>query len=192
MAKLAGFAEVRAARTLVLPDAEWDRGRPLELRALVDRAEAQLQAREDFIAVAAHELRNPMTPLLAQVQHLLRQARRDGSDPGLTKGLERLELFTLHYIRRASTLLEISRLNAGLLHLEPSEVDLGAGRGNHQRLRADGAALALRAAGRDRKGHRRDLGSAGPRAGIRQHPVQRPHVLASAGPSPSAWRATAP
>lgn len=103
-----------------------DQGSTTELRALVDELRAQLQAREDFIAVAAHELRNPMTPLLAQVQHLLRQARRDDSDPGLIKGLERLELFTLHYIRRASTLLEISRLNAGLLHLEPSEVDLSA------------------------------------------------------------------
>jgi signal transduction histidine kinase len=95
-----------------------------ELEALVDELRAQVKARDDFIAVAAHELRNPMTPLLGQVQHLLRQARRDGLPEGMVKGLERLELITLHYVRRASTLLEISRINTSGIHLEPSWFDL--------------------------------------------------------------------
>ena len=101
-----------------------DQSSTTDLEALVEELRAQVKAREDFIAIAAHELRNPMTPMLGQVQHLLRLARREEAAPNLVKGLERLELITLHYVRRATTLLEVSRVNSGVLNLEPKPTDL--------------------------------------------------------------------
>ena len=35
-----------------------------------------MHARDAFIAIAAHELRNPMTPMLRYVEHILSVGRR--------------------------------------------------------------------------------------------------------------------
>ena len=81
----------------------------------------------EFLATMAHELRNPMTPILGQV-HLLRTIARDeGPLPGkLSRGLERLEAAVEVFMRRATTLLEVSRIASGRLELHPSQVDLSA------------------------------------------------------------------
>ncbi len=76
----------------------------------------------DFIALVAHELRNPMTPILMQVQRLARLANDTGE--GLRRDLERLQLAVDVYMRRATTLLDLSRIAAGHLELKPGAVDL--------------------------------------------------------------------
>lgn len=83
-----------------------------------------MAARDNFIAVAAHELRNPMTPIVGQVELLLGRARREGASAATITGLERLEISVSHYVRRATALLEISRVNAGRLILEPAAFDM--------------------------------------------------------------------
>ncbi|WP_210497404.1 sensor histidine kinase [Microvirga antarctica] len=80
-------------------------------------------ARDAFLAVAAHELRNPMTPILAHVQRLARISAVSG-DPEMAKGLKRLERLVEHYIRRATALLEVSRMTTGKLVLNPERFDL--------------------------------------------------------------------
>ena len=95
-----------------------------ELRAAVEDLQAAVRARDDFIAVAAHELRNPMTPIAGQVD-LLRAAVRRGESQAMVLGrLDRLEFFVRHYIRRATTLLDISRATSGEVRLEPANIDL--------------------------------------------------------------------
>jgi two-component system OmpR family sensor kinase len=82
-------------------------------------------ARDAFLAVAAHELRNPMTPILAHVQRLRRVV--DSSEPArddLTHGLGRLEKLVEHYVRRATALLEVSRMTTGKRSLEIQTFDL--------------------------------------------------------------------
>ena len=91
---------------------------------LVDELRAALAARDEFIAIAAHELRNPMTPIVGQVQLLLARARREQVSPALLHGLEALEMAVDHYVKRATTLLEITRLNADQVRLETSSFDL--------------------------------------------------------------------
>jgi two-component system, OmpR family, sensor kinase len=82
-------------------------------------------ARDAFLAVATHELRNPMTPILAQVQRLHRVARiSGGSDGEIAQGLKRLETLVEHYVRRATALLDVSRITSGKLHLTPEPFDL--------------------------------------------------------------------
>ena len=88
-------------------------------------------ARDAFLAVAAHELRNPMTPIRGRVQLLRRMLQRSGDDKDalvvkMDKGLERVEGLIEQYIKRATTLLEVSRATTGQLHLDLVAVDLCA------------------------------------------------------------------
>jgi len=91
-------------------------------------AKAELRARDEFLAIAAHELRNPMTPIAAWVELLITQARRQSSHvpPGILSGLERLGYLVNAYIRRATTLLDVSRISTGNLQLTPAEIDLSS------------------------------------------------------------------
>ena len=85
-----------------------------------------VRARDEFVAIAAHELRNPMTPLLLQVSALLAAARspRRCRPEVLVPRLEALELAAQEFVRRATTLLDVSRVAAGNLRIELAEVDL--------------------------------------------------------------------
>lgn len=91
---------------------------------LIEELRAAISARDEFIAIAAHELRNPMTPIVGQVQLLLSRARREQVSPALLSGLEMLEMAVDHYVHRATTLLEITRLNAEDVRLDPASFDL--------------------------------------------------------------------
>lgn len=102
--------------TIPSPDADRER--------LIEELRAAIAARDEFIAVAAHELRNPMTPIVGQVQLLLSRARRERVSESLISGLEMLETAVDHYVRRATTLLEITRLNAEKIQLQPTSFDL--------------------------------------------------------------------
>ena len=85
-----------------------------------------VRARDEFVAIAAHELRNPMTPILLQVGALLAAARspRRCRPEVLVPRLEALERAVEEFVRRATTLLDVSRVAAGNLRLEPAAVDL--------------------------------------------------------------------
>jgi two-component system, OmpR family, sensor kinase len=97
---------------------------PDDQQRLIEELRAAVSARDEFIAIAAHELRNPMTPIVGQVQLLLSRARREQVSPALLQGLEMLEVAVDHYVRRATTLLEITRLNTEDLRLEPTAFDI--------------------------------------------------------------------
>jgi two-component system, OmpR family, sensor kinase len=96
-------------------------------RLVVELTQA-VHARDAFIAIAAHELRNPMTPILGYVEHMLSVSRRPESEcpEAIILGLERLDGLITEYIKRATTLLDISRITAGKLRAELSVADLSA------------------------------------------------------------------
>ncbi len=94
-----------------------------ELRRLNQELRDAIRARDDFLAIAAHELRSPMHALLLQVAGALLVARRGGDDE-LIKRLERVKLVLDRYIKRATVLLEVSRINAGGAELRIEELDL--------------------------------------------------------------------
>src|SRR5271157_5407093 len=102
---------------------------PLSQHArLIAELTQAVHARDAFIAIAAHELRNPMTPILGYVEHVLLVGRRPESEcpEGIIAALERLAGLITEYIKRATTLLDISRITAGKLRAELSVVDLSA------------------------------------------------------------------
>ena len=94
-----------------------------ELERINEELRRLIRARDDFLAIAAHELRSPMHALRLQIGNVLTAARR-GSQEDLITRLERMRLAVESYVRRATTLLEISRVNADQLRLRYEQLDL--------------------------------------------------------------------
>jgi signal transduction histidine kinase len=110
------------------PSANGATSRETALAARVAELEDELRARDDFLAIAAHELRNPMTPISARLELLLTKAHRmpDRVSAVLLKDLEHLERLVSEYLRRATTLLDVARVSSGKFDLQTFEIDLSA------------------------------------------------------------------
>ena len=94
------------------------------LRSNTELSEA-IAARDAFIAVAAHELRNPMTPMIGQIDLLLAGLQAGRYSPEqVEQRLRRVRQAMNHYVKRASALLDVSRITSGKLTLEPTPFDL--------------------------------------------------------------------
>jgi len=91
-----------------------------------------VQARDEFISIAAHELRNPLTPLLMTVQSMRRTIERqagerhEGTPAPIVAGLARLDRVVQHYVKRCDSMLDISRLSSDTFRIEWAETDLAA------------------------------------------------------------------
>jgi two-component system, OmpR family, sensor kinase len=94
-------------------------------RRLAELAEA-VAARDNFIAIAAHELRNPMTPMMGQIELLLNGVKANKySLTQIEDRVERIHRAMGHYLKRAATLLDVSRITSGKLRLALAPCDLG-------------------------------------------------------------------
>jgi signal transduction histidine kinase len=83
-------------------------------------------ARDAFLAVAAHELRNPMSGIMLAATNLGHLAKHS-TDPAhtwLPSRVALLERQARRFVRRATMLLDVSRLTSGQLRLDPELVDL--------------------------------------------------------------------
>lgn len=83
----------------------------------------ELQRRDDFLAVAAHELRNPMHSLSLQLASAQALAGL-GDLPAVLHRLRRAQATLNRYVDRATVLLDLGRLNAQAFPLARREVDL--------------------------------------------------------------------
>ena len=91
----------------------------LESRKLIDDA-ARVRAREeatrlrdDFLSSAAHDLKTPLTTLLAQAQLMERRVERDPSAPADAKGIRRLVTETRRLNGLVLELLDAARAEQG-------------------------------------------------------------------------------
>ncbi len=86
---------------------------------------AAVAARDSFIAIAGHELRNPMGAILLAVTNMLRAPyANEGLPEWLVPRLASLERQARLFVRRATTLLDVTRITSGHLRLDPELVDL--------------------------------------------------------------------
>ncbi len=94
-------------------------------REVAERKRAE-EARDEFLSVAAHELKTPMTSLRGFSQVLLGQLDRGQTpDPErLSQALRAVDRQTEKLALLVSQLLDISRLEAGRLLLEPQRTDV--------------------------------------------------------------------
>lgn len=123
-----------------------------ELAAAFDRMREQLaaleRARREFIANASHELRTPIFALGGHVELLTEEDMDEGTR---REFLAEMRLQIERLTRLATDLLDLSRLDAGRLHVEMTPVDLaeiaeslasefgGVGRGHDHVLVTDTA-----------------------------------------------------
>jgi signal transduction histidine kinase len=104
----------------------------LESRALIDHA-ARVRAREeatrlkeDFLSAAAHDLKTPLTTVVAQAQFLERKATRDPSAPSDLQGLQRIVREAQRLSALVTDLLDAARMEQGRLVADREPIDLGA------------------------------------------------------------------
>ncbi len=95
----------------------------LDNARLYDEAQEAVRRRDEFLAMLAHELRNPLAAILSaeQVMEL-----RGGLPPALTAALEVVERQGRHMARLLDDLLDISRVMHGKIQLRREPVDLVA------------------------------------------------------------------
>lgn len=104
----------------------------LESRALIDEA-ARVRAREeatrlkdDFLSAAAHDLKTPLTAVIAQAQLMERRARRDPAAPTDLRGIGRIVQDAQRLRHLVTELLDVGRVEQGKLLDKREEVDLVA------------------------------------------------------------------
>ncbi len=94
-----------------------------ERNRLYEEARDAVKARDAFLSVAGHEIRTPLSALNLIVYQLARQVRGLGNEKAVDLAT-RCEKQVARLIRLADELLDVSRISAGTLHLDPEEMDL--------------------------------------------------------------------
>jgi signal transduction histidine kinase len=105
-----------------------DDQRRRERERLLAELQQALHVRDDFLMVASHELRTPMTSLQLTASSVLRQLDKRGAQPLSPERLEerirtvKRQLDRLEHL--INTLLDVSRIGAGRLELQLERVSL--------------------------------------------------------------------
>ena len=93
------------------------------LSSRVRELEEALRSRDEFLAVLAHELRNPLAPIRS-VAEIIRKVGH--SDENLMKASDVLERQVAHMCRLVDDLLETARMRRGHFVLEKEIVDIAS------------------------------------------------------------------
>jgi signal transduction histidine kinase len=126
-AKVSVFAELyRKTRALERLNAELEQ-RVTERTAALEATTAALQEadrrKDEFLAILAHELRNPLAPIRTAVQ-LLRN--RDLAEPQSMRAREVIERQVQHLVCLIDDLLDVSRITRGMITLQRERVLIDA------------------------------------------------------------------
>jgi len=83
------------------------------------------RAKDDFLAVAAHELRSPLAAVRGYADLLVRREQRRGEeDSPELRGLNILAQQVTHMLRMVDNILDVSRIDAGQVSLQLQRVNL--------------------------------------------------------------------
>ena len=96
----------------------------IEDARLYSAALDSLRLRDDFLSVAGHELKNPLNALQLQLRVLARKAREERLSDSLAERAERVARTGERLGVLIEDLLDVSRITAGQLQLQRSEMDL--------------------------------------------------------------------
>ena len=94
----------------------------MENAELYRRAQAAIRIREDFVSIASHELKTPLTPLKLQLSSTRKRLPEDRQV--LAERLAILDRQVDKIDQLVSQLLDVSRIAGGRMELEPQWVDL--------------------------------------------------------------------
>jgi PAS domain S-box-containing protein len=76
-----------------------------------------------FLAMLAHELRNPLAPIRNGVELL---KLKSGGEPTILETTKMMERQVTHLVRMVDDLLDVSRIVTGKIHLDKEPTDVGA------------------------------------------------------------------
>jgi signal transduction histidine kinase/CHASE1-domain containing sensor protein len=101
----------------------------LDNARLYQEAREAVRVRDEFLSVASHELKTPLTPLTLKLEVLERRMRAEaGEDPERRRNVETLEV-AMRQVRRlgrlVTDLLDVTRITAGRMRLERAPMELG-------------------------------------------------------------------
>jgi len=81
--------------------------------------------KDHFLAVLGHELRNPLTPLVASLELLRHKfARTPDLDPSIARTRDIMERHVEHLTRLAEDLVDVARINSGKVELRKALVSI--------------------------------------------------------------------
>lgn len=105
------------------------RRRQYQVRDLLSQQEVSLKARDEFLSIASHELKTPITTLKLQVQMRKRFIKKGDISVYAPDKVQNLIETTEHQVARIERLvddmLDISRIENGKLKLQYEQFDLG-------------------------------------------------------------------
>ena len=96
----------------------------------------QERRKDEFLATLAHELRNPLAPM----RYALALVRMGGDEAMKAKAFDVIDRQVSVMARLVDDLLDLSRINRGLIHLQPERVEVAGLL--HQAVEAAGPAIA--------------------------------------------------
>jgi PAS domain S-box-containing protein len=96
-------------------------GASLENARLFHELQEADRAKDQFLAMLGHELRNPLAPIRNAI-HALRE--RERADPAASRLREIIDRQTQHMTRLVDDLLDVSRITSGRIELKSEAVDL--------------------------------------------------------------------
>jgi signal transduction histidine kinase len=127
----------------------------IENSRLYEASRAAVVVRDEFLAIASHELKTPLTPITLQLQSLLAMVRKgtlkDATPERLAKLVSTCDAQLARLTRLIEALLDVSRIGSGKLALDRKPIDLGllvadAAERHGTELAAAGCPLDLRVA----------------------------------------------
>jgi signal transduction histidine kinase/CHASE1-domain containing sensor protein len=99
-------------------------GAAIDTARLYRRAQDAVRLRDEFLSIASHELKTPLTSLALQSDSLMATVSRGGAAEALGRKAEVIRRNVDRLNRLIGNLLDISRIGAGRLELELEELDL--------------------------------------------------------------------
>jgi signal transduction histidine kinase len=100
------------------------RARQYQVRDLIRERDQSLQRRDEFLAMLAHELRNPLAPIRNAV-HL--QKMLNINDPVFEKTRTLIDRQVINMTRLVNDLLDVSRLELGKVQIQRQKMNLNDG-----------------------------------------------------------------
>jgi PAS domain S-box-containing protein len=94
-----------------------------ELRIAKETAEAATQAKSTFLAKMSHELRTPLNAVIGLTDMMLAHATRFGTERA-QEPLQRVHRAGTHLLGLINEVLDLAKIEAGKLELNPATVDL--------------------------------------------------------------------
>lgn len=98
----------------------------MENARLYNEAQDAIRLRDQFLSIASHELKTPLTSLLGYIELIKRRADAYNLEPRDRRALDTIYNQCLRLNRLVGTLLDLTRLQEGRLVIQPTELDLRA------------------------------------------------------------------